>query len=110
MRPHVLNTNRINVAICSPYRSVADFISLNQCAETIFDIMDWRPDAGIRHLTDKPVGVRHRAADTSLAKSTTGWEPRYSLEKGLRETIDWYVQSHDRGEVRSRLESLLMER
>ena len=71
--------------------------------------MDWRPAEGIRHLTDMPVGVRHRAADTSLAKNTTGWEPQHSLEQGLRETIDWYVASHDRDDVRSRLEKLLME-
>ncbi len=85
----------------------SDFISLTKAAETVFEIMDWKP-AQIRHLKDKPVGVLHRAADISYAKSTTGWQPAYSLEKGLKTTIDWYIKHNDRKEIEQKLISLLM--
>jgi UDP-glucose 4-epimerase len=39
----------------------------------------------------KPVGVLSRALDNTRAKQLLGWEPRFSLEQGLRRTIDWYV-------------------
>ena len=39
----------------------------------------------------KPVGVLSRALDISRAKQLIGWEPRYSLEEGLRRTIEWYL-------------------
>lgn len=42
------------------------------------------------------------------AKELLGWEPRVSLEEGLKRTIEWYVQSHTpKGRV---YEKLLMER
>lgn len=34
-------------------------------------------------------------ADNSKAKEVLGWSPRYSLEKGLRETIDWFKNNKD---------------
>jgi UDP-glucose 4-epimerase len=71
--------------------------------------MDWHPDE-VNHMTDKPVGVRHRAADTTLAEEKLGWEPEYGLEDGMAETIDWYVEHRDREYVTDNLESLLHER
>ncbi|MFB6151951.1 MAG: NAD-dependent epimerase/dehydratase family protein [Haloarculaceae archaeon] len=88
---------------------IPDYISINEVAETIFERMDWRPDE-IDHMTDKPVGVRHRAADTTRAEELLGWEPRYTLAEGLAETVDWYVDNRDREYVRENLETLLHER
>jgi UDP-glucose 4-epimerase len=88
---------------------VPDYISLNQCAEAIFEYMDWHPDE-IEYSPDKPVGVRHRAADTTRAAELLGWEPEYSLEEGLAETIDYYTAHNDRETVRENLQSLLYER
>jgi nucleoside-diphosphate-sugar epimerase len=89
----------------------SESISINEAAEVVFDIIGWRPPSdGIKHLVDKPVGIRHRAADTALARSMMGWEPKYSFVDGLQATIEWYVQHHNPAEVRSDLESLLLER
>jgi len=78
-------------------------------AEAIFEHLGWQPEE-INHMTDKPVGVRHRAADTSRAEEMLGWEPRYSLDEGLAETIDWYTANNDRDYVAKNLEALLNER
>jgi len=88
---------------------ISEYISINEVAETIFDYLGWEPDE-INHMTDKPVGVRHRAADTTRAEELLGWEPEYSLEDGLAETIDWYVEHRDKEYVRENLETLLHER
>jgi UDP-glucose 4-epimerase len=64
----------------------------------------------IIHITDKPVGVQHRAADTTRADDILGWETQYSPVEGLAEIIDWYIDSQEEESVRDNLESLLHER
>ncbi|SDY33101.1 NAD-dependent epimerase/dehydratase family protein [Halopenitus persicus] len=88
---------------------IREYISINDVAEAIFEYMDWEPEE-INHMTDKPVGVRHRAADTTRAEELLGWEPKYSLDDGMAETIDWYVENRDEGYIRENLETLLHER
>jgi len=60
-------------------------------------------------MTDKPVSVRHRAADTSRASELLGWNPNYSLEDELAKTIDWYIENNDHLSVSENLEKVLHE-
>lgn len=62
-------------------------------AEKIFEIMNWRPSK-IIYDKSKPVGVYSRALDIKRAKEILNWQPKYSLEEGLRKTIEWYVSTH----------------
>jgi len=68
---------------------------IRDVTEKIFEIMGWRPKR-IVYDTSKPVGVLSRALDISRARELLGWRPRFSLEEGLRRTIDWYVKTHTR--------------
>lgn len=43
--------------------------------------------------TTKPTGVVSRALDVSRAKRLLGWEPKVTLEEGLRRTINWYIKA-----------------
>jgi GDP-D-mannose 3',5'-epimerase len=43
----------------------------------------------IKHDMTKPQGVRGRNADLTLVKRVLGWEPKVSLEEGLRRTYQW---------------------
>ncbi len=88
---------------------ISEYISVNEVVEQIFEYMD-REAPEMDYMTDKPVGVRHRAADTSRAEELLSWEPEYTLEDGLAETIDWYTANRDREYVRENLETLLHER
>ena len=45
-----------------------------------------------RHDLTKPQGVRGRNADIDTMRSTLGWEPRVSLEEGLRLTYHWIAE------------------
>lgn len=61
-------------------------VSINELADIIADI------AGIaitkKHV-DGPQGVRGRNSDNSKLREILGWEPRISLEGGLRATYRW---------------------
>jgi len=61
--------------------------------EKIFEIMNWRPKE-LKFETSKPVGALSRALDNSKAKELIGWQPRFTLEDGLRKTIHWYLKNH----------------
>jgi UDP-glucose 4-epimerase len=88
---------------------VPDYISINEVTEVIFETLGWRPEE-IDYMTDKPVGVKHRAADTTRAEELLGWSPEYSLEAGIERTLDWYVTHREKEDVRRDLETLLTSR
>jgi len=87
----------------------ADRITLNQAAEIVFKLLDWRPKE-IKHDLSKPTGVSSRAADLTRARKLLGWEPKVSYEDGFKRTIDWYRSHKDLEYVRRNLPRLLMER
>lgn len=88
---------------------ISQYISINDVVEAICKQIGWEPDE-FNYMTDKPVGVRHRAADTTRAEELLGWEPEYTLEEGIEQTVDWYVNNRDVEYVRENLETLLHER
>lgn len=48
------------------------------------------------YATTKPVGVQGRNADLTLVKQALGWEPKVSLETGLKKTYKWIKRMVDR--------------
>ncbi len=59
----------------------------------IFKIIGWKPN-NLEFDTSKPVGALSRALDNQRATDLLGWHPRFNLEDGLRETIEWYTSTH----------------
>ena len=43
----------------------------------------------VRYDLSKPQGVRGRNADIRVARDVLGWEPKVSLEEGLKNTYKW---------------------
>jgi UDP-glucose 4-epimerase len=66
---------------------------LKDIAEKIFGIMGHRPKRVVFD-TSRPVGVLSRALDIGKAKELLGWQPRVTLDEGLRRTIDYYERTH----------------
>jgi UDP-glucose 4-epimerase len=46
------------------------------------------------YTSPRPGDIRHSLADISLAKEKISFQPRYSLEAGLRATIEWFRGSN----------------
>jgi dTDP-glucose 4,6-dehydratase len=49
----------------------------------------------ITFVKDRPGHDRRYAIDASRMRSELGWEPSYTFEKGIDETIDWYLANQD---------------
>jgi dTDP-glucose 4,6-dehydratase len=47
----------------------------------------------ISFVTDRLGHDRRYAVDTSRIKKELGWKPKHSFERGLNETVDWYLEN-----------------
>lgn len=61
--------------------------SIKEIAETVVKIS--KKDIDIVYDENKPEGDKARCADYSKAKSVLGWEPKVSLENGLKQQYEW---------------------
>lgn len=69
-------------------------VSMKETLETIAKLMD----SDVKYITD-PVRLRpaksevlRLCGDNSLITSLTDWRPKYSLEQGLKQCIDWFTK------------------
>ena len=67
--------------------------TITDVAKLIFKIIGWHPKE-IKFDTSKPVGALSRALDNSRAYDLVGWRPEFTLEEGLKRTIEWYIKTH----------------
>lgn len=49
----------------------------------------------IKYVKDRPGHDRRYAIDNTKITSQLGWEPVYTFEKGMKETIDWYLSHQE---------------
>jgi dTDP-glucose 4,6-dehydratase len=52
-----------------------------------------RPESLITYVQDRPGHDRRYAIDSSKIQRELGWTPSYSFERGIAETIKWYVDN-----------------
>ncbi|CUS99701.1 dTDP-glucose 4,6-dehydratase [Candidatus Chrysopegis kryptomonas] len=52
-----------------------------------------KPESLIKFVKDRPGHDRRYAMDWSKIKRELGWEPVYSFEDAITETINWYIQN-----------------
>ena len=46
----------------------------------------------IQYDASKPVTIHKQSLDVSTARSVLGFQPKVSLDEGLRRTIEWYKE------------------
>jgi dTDP-glucose 4,6-dehydratase len=68
----------------------------------ICDLIDeLRPDLGgnsrslITFVKDRPGHDRRYAIDATKMKQELGWQPAYTFERGIRETVQWYLDNQE---------------
>ncbi|WP_394696595.1 dTDP-glucose 4,6-dehydratase [Pseudoxanthomonas japonensis] len=49
----------------------------------------------ITFVADRPGHDRRYAIDASKLRDELGWEPAYTFEQGIGETVDWYLSNQD---------------
>ncbi len=49
----------------------------------------------IKKVDDRPGHDRRYAINSNRIKTELGWSPKYTFEKGLEETIEWYISNID---------------
>ncbi len=49
----------------------------------------------IRFVKDRPGHDRRYAIDNTKITTELGWEPRYTFEQGIKETINWYLSNNE---------------
>jgi dTDP-glucose 4,6-dehydratase len=54
-----------------------------------------KPDSLIRWVEDRKGHDRRYAVDYSKITQELGWEPQIGFSKGMKSTIDWYLQNKD---------------
>jgi GDP-D-mannose 3', 5'-epimerase len=62
-------------------------VTINEVARLVARVAGKR--VTLRHDPTGPTGVRGRGADISRARRLLGWEPKVSLEEGMRRTYEW---------------------
>ena len=68
----------------------------------VCDLLDGRLGRGsgenrtlISFVKDRPGHDRRYAIDAARIKSDLGWQPAYTFERGIAETIEWYLAHQD---------------
>jgi dTDP-glucose 4,6-dehydratase len=52
-----------------------------------------KPESLITFVKDRPGHDRRYAIDSSKIQQELGWKPQYTFERGITETIKWYVEN-----------------
>ncbi|MBU1084737.1 NAD-dependent epimerase/dehydratase family protein, partial [Patescibacteria group bacterium] len=65
-------------------------VLVKQTAEKIINLVGNKVKVNIGTYKPRSWDTNYWVADRSKAKKLLGWEPQYTLEDGLKKSIDWY--------------------
>ncbi len=66
---------------------------------TVGDIVKWalkyadHTPASITYNRNKPTTIKYRVLDCSKAKRLLGWQPRFTIEEGIKKTTAWWMKN-----------------
>jgi GDP-mannose 4,6-dehydratase len=65
-------------------------VSIKQLVELIAELVDFKSEIVWDTIPKRPLDIKELVGDYSKAKKVLGWEPNFTLEEGLRRTIDFW--------------------
>jgi len=82
--------------------ATGDKITVKALAEKLKELTGFRGEILWNTIPRRPLDIQVMYGDASKAKSVLGWQPKVTLEEGLRRTIDfWRRQLVDAGTIRA---------
>lgn len=87
--PHSLEPLNIGTGIGTSIQELAQFI---QTFTKFTGKVHWD--------TTKPNGTLRKVLNIQKMKNLLQWEPKFSLEEGLKKTIDWYIKNRELADQR----------
>lgn len=81
-----------NVGGISVNIAYGNSITINQLAEKIKKLTNSK--SKIIHTAIRKGDIRHSLADITLAKKYLGYNPKFNLDEGLKETVDWFTKKY----------------
>lgn len=77
-------------AVCDPVNiGCGKAVTIGEIVNMVLEVTG-HENARVEYDTSKPTTIPFRMVDTSKAKKVLGFEPRFTLEEGLRDTVEWY--------------------
>ena len=70
-----------------------EVITINQLLHKLEQLLGKK--GNITYIPSHPADVFENVADVTKARRELGWEPRVSLEEGLKHLVDWYTANRD---------------
>ena len=67
-------------------------ITNKSIVEKILDILE-KPHSMIEHVNDRPGHDKRYSIDCSKIESQTGWNPQYTFDDALKQTVNWYLEN-----------------
>jgi dTDP-glucose 4,6-dehydratase len=65
-----------------------------EIVKTILKQLD-KPESLIKYVTDRPGHDRRYAIDATKLRTELGWQPKYTFDTGIEQTIKWYLENKD---------------
>ena len=65
-----------------------------QVVKTILKALD-KPESLIKFVTDRPGHDRRYAIDPTKMETELGWKPKYVVDTGMAQTIQWYLDNKE---------------
>lgn len=68
---------------------------------TVGEVVNWAikhsgyKPSKINYDLTKPSTIKFRALDISKLKKATGWQPKFSIEEGIRKTAEWWSKNKE---------------
>lgn len=50
----------------------------------------------INYDLTKPTTIKFRALDISKIKNLTGWTPEYTIDQGIKKTVEWWIENKEK--------------
>lgn len=76
--------------ICSMNVGSGEPVSVLDLVQTIMALAKSRATVQVGSLPSRPSDIEDMRVDSSLFRSVTGWEPKFTLQDGLSATLEWY--------------------